>query len=91
MLSYLSPARKVKDNLTQDERNCLKDMSKWDKDENCNRMFRVQDKESRLVSESKERYKRLMLQYLEEKVYLEKTTKIKTCLTLPVPGGRGGG
>ena len=45
-----------------------------------NKMFRVQDKESELVLESKDRYKRLMLEYLKEKVYSEKTAKIKVCL-----------
>ena len=60
-------AKKVNDNLTRDERICLKNMSKWNNDENSERMFRVQDKGSRLVLESKERYNELMLKYLEDK------------------------
>ena len=42
-------------------------MSKWNNDENSERMFRVQNKGSRLVLESKERYNELMLKYLEDK------------------------
>ena len=49
--------RKVKDNLTKEERNCLKTLSKWNKDPTCMRMFRGQDKGSRLVIESMEQYK----------------------------------
>ena len=45
---------------------CLKRLSQWNKDKNCTKMFRVQDKGSRLVLESKERYKTKMLQYLED-------------------------
>ena len=45
---------------------CLKRLSQWNKDNNCTKMFRVQDKGSRLVVESKERYKEKMLQYLED-------------------------
>ena len=45
---------------------CLKRLSQWNKDNNCTKMFRVQDKGSRLVLESKERYKEKMLQYLED-------------------------
>ena len=58
--------RRVKDNLTRKERMCLKRLSQWNKDKNCTKMFRVQDKGSRLVFESKERYKAKMLQYLED-------------------------
>ena len=58
--------RRVKDNLTREERVCLKRLSQWNKDKNCTKMFRVQDKGSRLVLESKERYKAKMLQYLED-------------------------
>ena len=39
-----SNTRKVRDNLTQDELQCLKEMSTWNQDENCDKMFRVQDK-----------------------------------------------
>ena len=58
-------ANKVNDNLTNDERICLKNMSKWNNDENSERTFRVQDKTSRVVLESKERYNELMLKYME--------------------------
>ena len=58
--------RGVKDNLTREERVCLKRLSQWNKDKNCTKMFRVQDKGSKLVLESKERYKAKMLQYLED-------------------------
>ena len=58
--------RRVKDNLTRGERVYLKRLSHWNKDNNCTKMFRVQDKGSRLVLESKERYKEKMLQYLED-------------------------
>ena len=49
-----SNTRKVRDNLTQDERQCLKEISTWNQDENCDKMFRIQDIGSRLVL--KERY-----------------------------------
>ena len=42
-------------------------MSTWNQDENCDKMFRIQDEGSRPVLESKERYNRMMLQYLEDK------------------------
>ena len=58
--------RRVKDNFTREERVCLKRLSQWNKDNNCTKMFRVQDKGSRLVLESKERSKEKMLQYLED-------------------------
>ena len=58
--------RRVKDNLTREERVCLKRLSQWNKDNNCTKMFIVQDEGSRLVLESKERYKEKMLQYLED-------------------------
>ena len=58
--------RRVKDNLTREERVCLKRLCQWNKDKNCTKMFRVQDKGSRLVLESKERYKAKMLQSLAD-------------------------
>lgn len=61
-----SNMRKVKYNMTKEERDCLKELSKWNKDEMCPRMFRIQDKGSRLVVESKERYRKKMLEYLED-------------------------
>ena len=42
-------------------------MSTWNQDENCDKMFRIQDQGFSPVSESKERYNRMMLQYLEDK------------------------
>ena len=39
-------------------------MSKWNNNDNSERMSRVQDKGSRLALESKERYNELMLKYL---------------------------
>ena len=45
---------------------CVKRLNQWNEDKNCTKMFRVQDKGSRLVLESKERYKEKMLQYLED-------------------------
>ena len=59
--------RKVKDNLTKEERECLKQLSKWNKDANCTRMFRIQDKGSRFVVEPKEKYEENMPAYLENK------------------------
>ena len=59
--------KKMKDNLTKEERECLKQLSKWNKDANCKRMFRTQDKGSRLVVESKEKYEEKMLEYFENK------------------------
>ena len=58
----------MKDNLTKEDRECLKQLSKWNKDANCKRMFRIQDKGSRLVVESKEKYEEKMLEYLENKI-----------------------
>ena len=49
-------ARKVKYNLTKEENTCLKDLSKLNKDEERPRMFRIQDKVSRLVIKSKETF-----------------------------------
>ena len=59
-------ANKVNDNLTR-EIICLKKMSEWNNNENSERMFRVQDKGSRIVLESKERYNELMYKYLGDK------------------------
>ena len=44
-----------------------KKLSKWNKDEECPRMFGIQDRWSRLVIESKETYRlKKMLNYLED-------------------------
>ena len=44
----------------------MNDLSKWSKDGKNPCMFRIQDKGSRLDVELKERYKRKMLDYLED-------------------------
>ena len=58
--------KKVKDNLSHEERQALYDLSKWNKVREEEIMIRVQDKGSRIVIEEKERYKQKMLQYLED-------------------------
>ena len=44
-------SRKVNDNLTQLQRRALKRLSTWNVNPQCDRMFRIQDKGSRLVLE----------------------------------------
>ena len=58
--------RKVKHNLTQIQRNALRSLSTWNVSPNCDRMFRIQDKGSRLVIEWKDQYRRKTLHYLED-------------------------
>ena len=43
--------RKVPDNMTSMQREALRNLSKWNHDENSPRMFRVQDKGGRLLIE----------------------------------------
>ena len=61
-----SNTRRVKYNLSKEEKLCLNDLSKWNMDSKNLRMFRIQYKGSRLVVELKERYERKMLDYLED-------------------------
>ena len=58
--------RKVKDNLTQMQRNALRNLSTWNSNPNNDRMFRIQDKGSRLVIEWKDKYCEKMLSYLQD-------------------------
>ena len=62
-----SSERRVKDNLTHEQRQALNGMNKWNKDPTSEKMIRVQDKGSRFVVESKTRYVEQMLQYLENR------------------------
>ena len=67
--SYLfdpSNTRNVTYNLSKEEKLCLNGLSRWNKDGKNPRMFRIQDKGSRLVAELKERYRRKMLDHLED-------------------------
>ena len=57
---------RVKDNLTQVQRNALKSLSSWNENPENDRMFRVQDKGSRLVTEWKDKYCVKMLNCLED-------------------------
>ena len=73
-LFYSGKSKKVKDNLTAQQREALKRLRTWNKDPSCPRMFLVQDKGSRLVVEWKNKYKQRMLNYLEDiNVFKEET------------------
>ena len=58
--------RTVKDNMTSGQRKALKALGTWNKDPSNPRMFRIQDKGSRLVIEWKHKYKEGILKYLED-------------------------
>ena len=58
--------RKVKDNVAQMQRNALRNLSTWNSNPNNDRMFRIQDKGSRLVIEWKDKYREKMLSYLQD-------------------------
>ena len=57
----------VKDNITRTEREALYRLSKMNKNRNCSKMLRTQDKGSRIVVESKDRYIEKMNDYLNNK------------------------
>ena len=58
--------REVSDNMTLEQRQCLRELSQWNKDASNPRMFRIQDKGARLAIESKVRYTSKVLDYLED-------------------------
>ena len=65
-LFSLENIRKGPDNMTSMQREALTNLSKWNHDENNPRMFRVQDKGTRLFIEWKERYRSKVEDYLED-------------------------
>ena len=52
--------------MTSGQRKALKALGTWNKDPSNPRMFRIQDKGSRLVIEWKHKYKEGILKYLED-------------------------
>ena len=56
----------VKDNITKEQREALKSLSKWNADPENDRMFTVQDKGSRLVTESKQTYIEKIDRYISD-------------------------
>ena len=69
---------KVEDNLSKAERSALYNLSKMNKDTNCKKMIRIQDKGSRIVIDDKERYIAKMNNYLENKEVFRKDTEDQT-------------
>ena len=64
--------RRVERNLDEEQWKALQKLRRWNKDEENPRMFRIQDKGSRLVVEHKENYKRKVEEYVQdEKVFRE--------------------
>ena len=48
------------------QRNALRNLSTWNSNQNNDKMFRIQDKGSRLVIEWKDKYREKMLSYLQD-------------------------
>ena len=64
--------KKVKDNLSREERQAMYKLSKMNKDKSCDKMIRVQDKGARIVIESKDRYITEMNKYLSNEEVFRK-------------------
>ena len=62
--------RKFVDNLTHGEREALRDLSTWNKDEKNLRVIRVQDKGSCFVVDFKAKYVENNLQYVSDPKHL---------------------
>ena len=64
--------KKVERNLNREQWQALQKLRTWNKDESNPRMFRIQDKGSRLVVEYKDHYKEKMEEYLnDERIFRE--------------------
>ena len=56
--------RKVKQNLSREEKVALRILSTWNKDADCPRVIRVQDKDSKFVIDSKSKYTQNISNYI---------------------------